>query len=541
MWLARSQWFFQDEWDFLIGREITSLNDLVRPHTQHWSTIPIIIYRLLFAGFGIDTYLPYLGVLVALNVAIGWAVSELLRRHGAPTPIALLAGLLIILFGPGVENIAWAFQIGFVLSLLCFLLALLSLGRGSRRNDLLPCGLLLASVMSSGLGLSFTLAIGLGLIAQGERRRALRVALIPLVAYGVWFLAFREQLSGHQGPDFLASILLLPKYVAHGMSDALSGLFGLGLPVGPALLVLLGILLLVSVGGKRAWPPPLAAISAMTAVLLVYLSVGLVRASVFGIEQAGTSRYTHIGGTLLVVALGTHLFASRIIPTPLPRRALVAVTVILTVLVLDSAVTLREGIHKQTSARLDQRDSVAAILDILASDEPGPLLNQARPVPMTAITVRRMRELVDAGILHPLESVDLPTGVRLEVLRRMQFAWLTRRPDAPALAWDLADLVRVSVQSLDSRCLTVLADSDEPQVLLGVEGGGVLEVRSESGGTIVAFLGIDGDFQEAASLPFEIAPGATVWLRVADTGEEPQRLRIDPPPGDIVEVCGQEM
>jgi hypothetical protein len=539
MWMARSQWFFQDEWDFLIRRDLTSLHDLLRPHTQHWSTLPIIVYRLLFAVFGLDTYLPYLGVLVALNVTVGWVVALLLRRHGAPTLVALLAGLLTILLGKGVQNIAWAFQIGFVLALLFFLLAVLVLDRRDQRGDWLSSGLLLGSMLSSGLGVPFTLASGLSLILYGDWKRAIRVALVPLAAYGAWFLAFRDQITGHRDPDLMESVLLVPKYTAHGMSAALEGLFGFGLPVGPTLLVLLAVLALVGVTRARS-PAPFAAVTAMTAALLVYFTTGAARASVFGVTQAATSRYVHIGGILLLVAIGTYLFGSHLLPARIPKNAMIVGTLLLAVALFDSAVTLRSAINRQERGRANQRESVAAVLDILASDDRSSVIDGARPVPGTAISVGRIRQLMDAGSLHPLEAVEIPPDVRLEVLRGMQFSWLTREPEFPRLSWDMPDLLNVSVQQLDSACLTVLAGADEPQIRLLVDGSGVLEVRSETGGTINAFLGVEGGFRDSVSHSVDINPGGNAWLRVADTGETPQPLRIDPPPGDLFQVCGSE-
>src|SRR5258705_13975951 len=55
--LGRNQWFFSDEWDFLAGRTAGDLGDLIRPHDNHWSTLPILVYRLLWWLFGFRTYL----------------------------------------------------------------------------------------------------------------------------------------------------------------------------------------------------------------------------------------------------------------------------------------------------------------------------------------------------------------------------------------------------------------------------------------------------------------------------------------------------
>ena len=37
----------------------TDLGDLLRPHNEHWSTLPILVYRVLWQLFGLRTYVPY--------------------------------------------------------------------------------------------------------------------------------------------------------------------------------------------------------------------------------------------------------------------------------------------------------------------------------------------------------------------------------------------------------------------------------------------------------------------------------------------------
>jgi hypothetical protein len=90
--LGRDHWFFLDDWDFIVNRHVGSLGELFRPHNEHWSTLPIIVYRGLYQVFGTRTYLPScdseerLGVRVAacrrqpytLKV---WRSRSLIRRR----------------------------------------------------------------------------------------------------------------------------------------------------------------------------------------------------------------------------------------------------------------------------------------------------------------------------------------------------------------------------------------------------------------------------------------------------------------------------
>ena len=57
--LARDRWFYSDDFDFLVTRRAGDIGDLLRPINGHWSTLPILAYRLLWSLFGLHSYLPY--------------------------------------------------------------------------------------------------------------------------------------------------------------------------------------------------------------------------------------------------------------------------------------------------------------------------------------------------------------------------------------------------------------------------------------------------------------------------------------------------
>src|SRR4051812_7260787 len=42
--VGRSEWFYRDEWDFVAGRQAGDVRDLFRPHNEHWTTAPILVY-----------------------------------------------------------------------------------------------------------------------------------------------------------------------------------------------------------------------------------------------------------------------------------------------------------------------------------------------------------------------------------------------------------------------------------------------------------------------------------------------------------------
>ena len=47
-----------------------NLGGLFRPHNEHWSTLPILAFRLLWQLFGLRTYVLYLALVVTLHLLV---------------------------------------------------------------------------------------------------------------------------------------------------------------------------------------------------------------------------------------------------------------------------------------------------------------------------------------------------------------------------------------------------------------------------------------------------------------------------------------
>jgi len=91
LYLGRSLTFEDDEW-----RSITfdgGVLDYIRPVNQHWSTIPLLMYRGTFHVVGLHSYIPYLaegGVTTGPTLAM---IGEG-REQEAVLPLSKLQGLL---------------------------------------------------------------------------------------------------------------------------------------------------------------------------------------------------------------------------------------------------------------------------------------------------------------------------------------------------------------------------------------------------------------------------------------------------------------
>ena len=129
--LAHRSWFGVDAVYYLTTRgPVPSADEgLFKPYGGHWQTIPLLVYRGLFAVFGMRSYLPYVAVALAVHLAIVFVLYLLLRRVGA-TPLDRLRRQLAGLFyGAGSEAFMWDAPMVLTSGLLLGLVAMLVMVR----------------------------------------------------------------------------------------------------------------------------------------------------------------------------------------------------------------------------------------------------------------------------------------------------------------------------------------------------------------------------------------------------------------------------
>ena len=237
--LAGHQWFTHDEWDVLANRDAGSFHDLMRSHNGHWSTLPILAYRLLFHVFGLRHYWPYQLAAVLVHVATAVLLRVVMRRSGVSPWVATAVAGLFAFLGAGWQDIIWGFQIGFVGALFFGLAQLIGLdheGPIDRRDWFgLVCGVL--GLLCSGVSVSLAVVVGLVALA----RRGWRVALFhvaPLAGiYTVWNLT----VAGKQRlPNAGGHLVLLFKWILYaieGLLDAIGHFRVAGIVLGVVLVV----------------------------------------------------------------------------------------------------------------------------------------------------------------------------------------------------------------------------------------------------------------------------------------------------------------
>lgn len=304
--LGDHYWFFADDWFFLTDRELGSADDLFRDHNGHWSTVPVVVFRLLYAVFGLRTYLPYQLVVITMHLTVAVLVRVVMRRAGVGPWIASAAAGALVLFGPGGENAVWAFQTGFTGGI-AFGLAQNLLadhdGPVDRRDALaLVAGSL--ALMSSGTGIPLVGATALTLLVHRGWRVALLHTLPLAAAYATWTLIT------HPDPDVAGGGRPGPGELVEWIRTAYTGVID-GLAhhtvVGVALVAVLvgGLALLAARSRHEPWTE-VRRVAAAVALAIGGVAFSILTATAragSGTEAARSSRYVYVGVALTLPLL----------------------------------------------------------------------------------------------------------------------------------------------------------------------------------------------------------------------------------------------
>ena len=345
--LDRHLWFYGDEWDFLTRRGLHGAYfSLWAPHNEHWSVLPILLWRAVYSLFHLSTYWPYLFPLLCVHVAIVHLVWRRCLKQGADPWLATALAGVLALFGPGAEDLTWAFQIGFLGSLALGLLAWQLAERpppvshpwAADAADAAVAALALASLMCSTVGLATSAGLAVVIAARDGWRRVARVLSVPVMAYIVWFVLIGYQGLAGTGDSLAPDVFLrAPLFVAWNLADALGSTAALAVS-GPALVVALAVWLLVR---RRDIFGPQAGLLACVVSAVAFYGLAALGRDRISIDMS-PSRYTYIGAALLMPVLAVML--SRY-PTWQGSRARLARAALLCAVGVAGAVNLAGGVN----------------------------------------------------------------------------------------------------------------------------------------------------------------------------------------------------
>jgi len=501
------QWFFNDEWEFLVDRGFAGRPlQLLVPHNEHWSTLPLLVYRTLFGIVGVRTYTPYIVVLLLLHLVLAHALWRLMRHSGVDPWIATALAGLFILIGSGFENLTWAFQIGFVGSVLFGVLALLStdVRPHGRRRLVMEWAFCVAALMCSGIGVSMVVMVGLGALLRRGVRAGVSVVIVPAVVYGAWFVTVGR--VGYVGVGLKPSdAALLVPYIWHGLTatfDALTDVMGAGV------VVIIGLALWLAVRRRNAIRHPAMTAAALTAPIF-FLIDGVGRIAL-GVDQAGAPRYIYIAAVLLLPLAGnvmSHLAGGRVL-----FRALVVLVV--AAATLHQALVLQAEGQALATIRSSEQRQVIAAAQLLHS---GMQTIATVPDPQwaTALTVSDL-EALDAH-----DDLPAPIGLMPVDFLNARLALQTSLTTDPVFSGGASPAVASAAPALHadaSGCVPPIAGG-APHVTLAFSQPASIRIAPAIGGMIALRLQLAGQPGVSDPITQPLAAAHVLWLNVAQAGE----------------------
>jgi hypothetical protein len=395
--VGRNQWFIRDDWAFIFTRERihqgTGLADmLLIAQDGHWMTIPIVIYRIIHAIFGTGSYWPYLLPTMACHLGIVLLIRKLSLRVGvSPWTATILAGTFAV-FGSGWENLVFAIQLVYNLSLLAFLvhLTLIDHEGPPDRRDAMGVVAGLVAVASSGFGPFFIVGTLLFMVLR-RRWKAAAIATIPTALASAWWWLFWGQDPAGGASRSLAQ---MPAYVNRGLSAVFQGLTSTASLVGICLIATLAVLLWRN---RDAAAHDLMLSLAVTAVL-IYIGLGIERSG-FGVETAANSRYVYVAAALIIPAFGVAIDQLARIGTP----AVWAARLLLIGATAMNVSALRSNSNDWANRAIAER----RVLELVAGS---PALSSVEggvaPLPFSPdVRILDIPELIADGAIHPRTAV----------------------------------------------------------------------------------------------------------------------------------------
>jgi hypothetical protein len=348
--LTRGSSFSADDWTWIDTRRGNSTNTFLAPYNGHLSLVPIAIYRLMFAVFGIGSFVPYRLLLLVVASVTGLTMFEY-TRHRIGEFGAVLAASLLLFLGSGWNDIMQPFQIAWLLAVTGGVLALSLLDHRRTRTDVAACVLIFLSISSTSVGVAFAVGMAVDIALVRRRWRDLWIAALPLALYAVWALHYHPtqlQISAiWSAPANLAQIAGSGVAGVVGLSGVTAtNVAGMALTFGISLLVLAtGVVVLRT---RTDWDH--TRFFSLAAALVTF-SVLTTLARSF--QSPFESRYMYVT-CVLVTLMGVELARGIRVPvrTQLVIAALILVAVVSNTTVLRSGGAYLRGLGALTDATL---------------------------------------------------------------------------------------------------------------------------------------------------------------------------------------------
>jgi hypothetical protein len=398
LYMGRELTFFYDDWNFVTQDYGGGIHSLLVAHVGNPVWFPVAIYKVLFHLVGLNHYAVFRLVVIGLHLFCGGMVYLLAARRVSPVP-ALLAAALILFLGAAWEDLLWAFQVTYLLSVAGGLAAWVLLERRRRWSEIAAMLCLIVAVGSSSLGIAIVIGVAVEL-AWRRHWRGGWIVIVPALLYGLWYLHYGESQLTENG------LINAPGFSEDLAAAAFGGLVGRALEWGRPL-ALVGAIL---VARHLARPLPVSARLAglLATAFSLWIITGVARST---ISQPEASRYIYLGAVVIVL-VGVELLQGVSI-TP---RAIAVATVFVVVCAVTGFTALHAGSMDLRSTSQTVKADLGA-LEIAAAYapptyQPDP---QGAPQIQAGPYLHTVRSIGSTPADTPAEIIAAEPSVRTEV------------------------------------------------------------------------------------------------------------------------------
>ncbi|MEA2684664.1 MAG: hypothetical protein QOK05_2992 [Chloroflexota bacterium] len=524
----RHGWFRGDEWDFLVHYDLSQRpQDIFLPHNEHLSVIPLLVYKVLLALFGMRQYLPFVAVLAAAHVATAHVLWRLARRAGADPWICTALVAVFLAVGGGFDNVTSPFQMSFIGSTAFGLAAVLALDKPrplSSRTLSLAWGLCLASMFCSGLGVAFTLVAGVFAALRHGRRAGLLVLSAPFTFYLVWFVWVGRSHVVALGLISRSQYLQLPDFVWRGLTGAMEGISGL-VGAGAVLVLALGYGLFRARPWQQVSGQPATALAIGS--VLFFLAIGPGRL-VFGPQYATQSRYVYEASAILLVPAAVVL--TRLASD---RLGLVLVLLILGAIGLRNVYQLNVSGHAVATVLASERARILAAARLLSDGSPI-LAPERTLIQPEVLDIAGMRKLLGDGLVQVADAPPDRDSATLEARLQLEVTIRAASGPAPSTTTSAQRAVGMARTPGPGTCTTVDSVGDASMAWFG-PGPLRFTVTSTRGGKMhLSLAGADDPAIQTKPAEFSLDAGHRTMVTVDAPGAA---LGLSLPAGTSI-LCG---
>lgn len=523
-YIGRGLSFFYDDWNYVTEDYGGGLHSLLRAHNGHMSLFPVATYKILFHLVGLDHYEVFRLVLILLHLVCAGLVFVLASRRVARVP-ALLATALILFLGVAWEDLLWAFQISFMLSIAGGLAAWALLERGDRRGDVGAMLAVAVALGSSGLGIPVVIGVAAELGWRREWRRGF-IVVVPALLYLVWYL--------HYGEDELTKngLINAPGFAEDMAAAAFGGLLGRNVDWGRPLALLGALLLLRRLSSAR----PVSA--RLVGLLITGLSLWCLTAAARStISAPETSRYVYLGA-VVVVLVGVELVQGVMVSPRMAGLAALVVTLgAITGLtaVNNGALGLRSN-SMTVSADLGALELAGA--HVPADFQPAP---QLAPQILAGPYLHTVRAIGSSPADSPAEIAAAEPALRaaadslLVTLEASALTSMAGTKPSPLVPGPVVVSMASGSQTKQGACIALVPQSSAVMTaILTLPAGGVA-IRDQGSGSASAALRRFGEV--FVPLSGVVTPHSAMALPIpSDAAQRPWELELSS--SSALSVCG---